>query len=245
MNVHEVNIPKEHRIRLRDKTPAGYPTKFFVLSIIGSSRSGKTTCQVNIIEKLAPCYSAVCIFTPSIEDPIWTALKKYQNVYISQLVSNHALYRLFEKQKKLYQTDKERNHILIVIDDYGILAKQSGNDYKKELKRVEEISSGMKEMLDTFYSRGRHFGCSIMCSFHEVFQQTPLQRCNQTHVILYRLNARQYEKISPELRTYLSEKEFCQKAEEATAQPYSFLYIDLKAKTNEDVYKFGKPDNGL
>ncbi|KAI8996038.1 hypothetical protein BC832DRAFT_595734 [Gaertneriomyces semiglobifer] len=241
MYIHKVKIPKENEVKLVDKTPNGFPRKFFVLSIVGSSRSGKTTCQVNLIEKLAPAYSAVCIFTPSIEDPIWSSLKRKNNVYISHLVSNHVLNALFEKQRMLYRTDKTRQHILIVIDDYGILARQTGNDPKKELKKHEEISSGIKEMLDTLYSRARHSGISLMCSFHDTLQMTPLQRVNNTHVILYRLNMKQYEKIAPELRCHLTEREFIDVADRATKEPYSFLYIDLKTPKNEDVFTEGKP----
>lgn len=241
MEIHKVTIPKENAVHLIDKTPSGYPKKFFVLSIVGSSRSGKTTCQVNLIEKLAPCYAAVIIFTPSIEDPIWTSLKKKENVYISQLVSNHTLNRIFEKQKTIYKRDKSRGHLLIVIDDYGILARQTGNDPKKDLKKQEDVSSGIKEMLDTLYSRARHFGVSIMCSFHDTLQMTPLQRVNNTHVILYRLNMKQYEKVAPELRCHLSEREFVDMADNSTKQPYSFLFIDLKAKDNNDVFRLGKP----
>ncbi|KAI9008011.1 hypothetical protein BC832DRAFT_591261 [Gaertneriomyces semiglobifer] len=235
MEIKKVKIPKEHDIKIKDTTPDGYPKKFFVMSIIGSSRSGKTTCQVNLIEKLASSYSAVAIFTPSISDPIWTSLKRKDNIYISPTISNKVLYDLFERQKGLYIADKKTNHLLIVIDDYGLLAKQSGKDVKKS--SIEEISSGIKEMLDLLYSRGRHFGISLMCSFHDTLQCTPLQRVNATHYILYRLNSKQYEKIAPELRCHLTEKEFVSMAEEATSQPYKFLYVDLRAHNNEDVFK--------
>lgn len=241
MEIHKVIVPKEHAIHVKDKTPSGYPKKFFVLSMIGSSRSGKTTCQVNLIDKLASSYTAVLIFTPSVEDPIWTSLKRKQNVYISQTVSNQILHQLFEKQKSLYRQDKQSNHILIVIDDYGLLARQSGSMDPKVKPDAEQVSSGIKQMLDVLYSRGRHFGISLLCSYHEVFQLSPLQRVNNTHVILYRLNTRQLDKIAPELRCHLSERDFVDMAEKVTMEPFCFLYIDLKAPRNEDVFKVGRP----
>lgn len=241
MEVKKPFIPSKYKVTIKDSTPPTFPRKFFVLTMVGSSRAGKTTCIVNMIEHLAPSYNHVVVFTPSIDDPVWMALRKFDNVLVSQLISNHVLYDLFERQKFIYRQDKNENHMLIVIDDYGILARQTGSDISKPLKEPEIVSSGIKQMLDLFYSRGRHNGISLLVSYHDTLQLTPLQRVNNTHVILYRLNDKQYEKIAPEYRCHFSEREFVDMADEYTKQPYHFLYIDLKASKNEDVFKQGKP----
>ncbi|KAJ3175208.1 hypothetical protein HDU85_001980, partial [Gaertneriomyces sp. JEL0708] len=168
MEISPVKVPKENRIRYVDRTPPDIPLKkFFCLSICGSSRSGKTTCMVNLIQQLSNAYTSVVIFTPSIQDDKWASLKKKDNVYIGDLISNHVLHNLFERQKAFYNKKKEENHMLICIDDFGILARQSGEDVSKPLKKEQATSSGIKQMLDMLYSRGRHFGCSIMTSFHD------------------------------------------------------------------------------
>ncbi|KAI9007406.1 hypothetical protein BC832DRAFT_620779 [Gaertneriomyces semiglobifer] len=242
MEIKRIKVPRENQIKYIDKTPPDIPLKkFFCLSICGSSRSGKTTCMVNLIENLSNAYTSVIIFTPSIQDDKWASLKKKDNVFIGDLISNHVLHNLFERQKALYNKKKEENSMLIAIDDFGILARQSGEDISKPLKKEQVTSSGIKQMLDILYSCGRHFGVSLMASFHDVLQLTPLQRVNNTAVILYRLNRKQYEKIAPELRCHLSERDFIDLMDEHTIQPFSFVLVNLKAPRNEDVFVLGGP----
>jgi hypothetical protein len=241
MEVKKPEIPKEFQVNIKDKTPDGYPKKFFATTMCGSSRAGKTTCIINIIQNLAKCYKSVIIFSPSADDPSWTSLRKFDNVYMSNIVSNHILHKIFERQKVLYKQDKTTNHSLVILDDFGILSKENGVEIGKEPKN-ELVSSGIRQMMDLLYSRARHNGISILASYHDSKQMSPLQRVNSTHWILYRLNDKQYEKIAPEIRCHLSEKEFCRIADEYTKQPYHFLYIDLKAPRNEDVFKHGKPE---
>ncbi|KAJ3131157.1 hypothetical protein HDU90_008687 [Geranomyces variabilis] len=204
MEINKARIPKEYIVKIKDKTPDGYPKN------------------------------------PSIEDPTWTALRKHENILYSSIVSNHILHEIFERQKKLHSADKE-NSLLIVIDDYGILAKQTGMDVTKPRPEEEILSTGIKQSLDILFSRGQHFSTSIMCSFHDALQPSPLQLVNATNYILYRLNDRQYERIAPEIKCHLSDKEFLQMAHDYTIQPFNFLYVDLKAHKNEDVFTHGKP----
>jgi hypothetical protein len=240
MEIRKAKIPKEYQIKLKDATPNGYPQKYFGLIIAGSSRSGKTTCICHLLDQIAPAYKTVLVFTPSVEDPIWTSLQKHENIFFADIVSNHILNTVFQRQKKLHSQNKE-NSLLIVIDDYGILARITGQDVTKAKPDHENFSSGIKQSLDILYSRARHFSTSIMTSFHDALQPSPLQRVNATHWIIYRLNERQYEKIAPELKCQLSDKEFLEKAHEFTKDPFNFLFVDLKALHKEDVFKHGKP----
>lgn len=242
MEVKAVKLSPKDQIHVDDKTPGGWPSKFCSVAVCGSSRAGKTTWLCNFISNVVRTYSAIIVFSPSISDPIWTSLKRFDDkVFMSQTVSNHILAGVFDKQMRAYREDPGRNHILICIDDYGPLSRLSGNDMSKPLKAIETVSSGIRQMLDVLFSRGRHFGCSVACSFHDLLQPTPLQRVNASHWILYRLSEAQYSKIAQELRCHLSEKEFIQLADKATAKRFHFLYVDLRAPRNEDVFKCISP----
>lgn len=242
MKIAQPKIPCQYQIKIQDKTPNGFPKKFFALTLVGSSRAGKTTCILHLIQNCARTYENIVIFSPSADSPEWTSLKKLDNVYMSSIVSNNILNNLFEQQKILYRSDKTKNHMLLILDDFGILAKENGKAIGAELKEPELVSSGIRQMLDLLYSRARHNGISILCSLHDTKQLTPLQRVNTTHWILYRLNEKQYEKISGEIRCHLSEKEFVKLAENYTIQPYHALYVDLKSPTNEGVFKELEPE---
>ncbi|TPX53260.1 hypothetical protein PhCBS80983_g06329 [Powellomyces hirtus] len=243
MEIEKRKIPKEFDVKIKDKTPDGYMKMYFAAIVAGASRSGKTTAICHIVDKVAKAYKTVVVFSPSISDPTWTSLRNHDNIYFSELVSNHVLINLFTKQKKLHDADKD-NSLLIVVDNYGLLARDRGNDIHK-LQKEELILSGIKQSLDLLFSRGRHFLTSILASFHDTLQASPIQRINATHWLLYRLNDKCYEKIAPELKCHLADKEFIKLAHDATAEPYSFLYIDLKAHKNEDVFKWGTPEEKL
>ena len=240
MEIKRAKVPKEFQVKVKDKTPEGYPSKYFSGIIAGSSRSGKTTCITHLLNQLAPAYEDVLVFTPSIEDEIWTSLRKQKNVYFTDIISNHILATIFERQKQAFKKDKD-NTLLIVVDDYGILARLTGQDVNKPRPESEVVSTGIKQSLDILYSRARHFGTSILVSFHDCLQPSPLQRVNATHWLIYRLNERQYEKVSPELKCHLTDKEFLAKADECTKEAYNFLYVDLKAKDKQDVFRHGRP----
>lgn len=246
MNIPKAKVPKEYQIKIKDKTPDGYPKKHHSTLICGSSRSGKTTMIVHLIDVMAPAYKHVLVFSPSVLDPTWAALRKHDNVFFSDIVSNHILHTIFERQKKLHEQDKTgENSMLICIDDYGLLAKVTGADVLKPPPALETVSSGIKQMLDLMLSRGRHFSCSTIVSYHDVMSPSPLQRCNATHYILYKMNDKQLERISPELKCHLSDKEFVKMAHDYTQEPFNFIYCDLRAVKNEEVFHHGRPASPL
>ncbi|KAJ3143991.1 hypothetical protein HDU89_000966 [Geranomyces variabilis] len=116
MEIEKAKVPKEYVVKIKDKTPLGYPRKYHSCLIAGSSRSGKTTCMVHILDKIAKAYKTVIVFSPSIKDPTWTALKRHDNILFLSIVSNHILHEIFERQKKAHTADKE-NSLLIKLSD--------------------------------------------------------------------------------------------------------------------------------
>ena len=132
-------------------------------------------------------------------------------------------------QKKIVAAQKKRGDkrlfsILICVDDFADSA----------------ACSRRSVLLHELYTRGRHAGISTIASVQRYRSLSPIIRVNATSLIVFRLrNFKEYQAIEEENSAAVTRDDF----KAATAEPYSFLYIDLTAKSIDSVFylRFEQP----
>ena len=73
---------------------------------------------------------------------------------------------------------------------------------------------------------------------------SPIIRTNATALIIFRLrNVKELEALTEENSAVVSRERFREMYEEATSEPYSFLYVNGMAKTADDMFwlRFERP----
>ena len=119
--------------------------------------------------------------------------------------------------KKLYQ-------ILIVIDDFA--------DQPELHRRTGDGA------LDTLFIRGRHMQISTWVSSQKLRLISAAVRVNMQFMCVWRLrNQLELEAVLEELTALLPKKELQAIYEEATREPYSFLFIHYLKPRAEMFYK--------
>ncbi len=118
-------------------------------------------------------------------------------------------------------SEKKLFSILIVVDDFADSPAFTRNS----------------KLLWLLYVRGRHFGISVVTSVQRSRVLAPIIRANATALIVFRLrNVKEYEAIAEENSALVSKQRFHEIYEEATSEPYSFLFIDAMAKTLDKTF---------
>ena len=122
--------------------------------------------------------------------------------------------RIVAAQKK--RGDKRSLSVLICVDDFADSAAFSRHPV----------------LLHELYTRGRHAGISTITSVQRYRSLSPIIRVNATSLILFRIrNAKELEALSEENSAVVGKDQFKAIYDIATAEPYSFLYIDTTAKS--------------
>ena len=92
-------------------------------------------------------------------------------------------------------------------------------------------------MLNTLFIRGRHMMISTLVSTQKLRLIGSTVRVNAQFVLCWRLrNALELEALIEELSAVYTKKQLLEMFETATAEPYSFWYSDLTAKTKENMF---------
>lgn len=229
VNIEAVQV-KDPNGKLKDNSPEWAPRKYHTLSIIGSRTKGKTNLMVWMLLTggLAKCYEQVVILSPSITfDKTWRALDKYENISTSSDCTGEILEAILTLQKQRWsqrkKSDKRPPDTLLVIDDFGPVAR----------------TGDVKKVLEKLYATARHFGLSLWFSVQAAMMLSPVMRLNSTNVILFRLNLKEYRKLSEEWRCHLSEQDFISRCLDATREKYHFLYINLQTNEQERIFNEG------
>jgi hypothetical protein len=207
--------------------------------ILGPSGSGKTILLQNmILDIYRGCFSRIYIFSPSVDiDATWSPVKDYiekelkiKNTDEDKYLFNHydpeALHNIIDTQHKVVEFQKKQNHkklfsILIVIDDFA----------------DESSFSRHSKMLHALYTRGRHSSISVITGTQKFSALAPIIRVNSTELYVYRL--RNYNDLScfiDEVSAVLEKKSLLQIYNMAIKEPFSFLYVNLRAKTKNDIF---------
>ena len=127
--------------------------------------------------------------------------------------------KLILQQKK--QKDTKLYSVLVIVADFA-----DDPSFSRDSK-----------LLHSLFTRGRHTSISTVVSTQKVTAIAPIIRVNATFLIVYRLrNSKDLETFLEELSAMLPRKELIELYQLATKEPYSFLYINLVAKTLNNMF---------
>ena len=111
--------------------------------------------------------------------------------------------------------------ILVIVDDFADDPQFTRNS----------------KLLHQLYIRGRHQCISTITSTQVYKAISPIVRKNMTHLFIYRLrNTADLLAIIEEVSAVHNPKVLLEFYNVATREPYSFLYINLVAKTVDDMF---------
>ncbi len=205
--------------------------------ICAPSGGGKTILLQNmILDIYRGCFERIYIFSPSIDiDHTWEPVKKYierelkpndkEHIYFDQY-DPEALEHIIKTQHKVIEYMKEHKHtklygVLIVLDDWA-----DSPEFTRQSKLLHQL-----------YIRGRHQQISTITSTQVYKAISPIVRKNITDLFVFRLrNQADLDQIVEEVSAVHDKKTLYQLYRLATEQPYSFLYINLTAKTANDMF---------
>jgi hypothetical protein len=207
--------------------------------LLAPSGAGKTVLLSNLILKIyRGCFERIYVFSPSVNvDQTWEAVKKYQeDVMKVKETDSEKLYfdsynpedleNIIETQHKVILQQKKQKHshlfsVLVIVDDFA----------------DDPSFSRHSKILHSLFTRGRHNSISTIVSTQKFTAVAPIIRVNATFLVVYRLrNAKDLETFLEELSAMLPRKELIEIYQLATKEPYSFLYINLVAKTLNDMF---------
>jgi ABC-type dipeptide/oligopeptide/nickel transport system ATPase component len=228
---------KEYEVKQSDYDHVG---KLPIRSLlIGPSGSGKTVLLQNmILDIYKDCFSRIYIFSPSIDiDDSWSSVKKYiehdmkvKNTKDEPIFFDHydpaALQKIIKTQHKITEYMKKQGHkklyqILIIVDDFA----------------DEPLFTRQSKLLHALFTRGRHSSISSIVSTQKWSALAPIIRVNATELYIYRLrNYKDIECYLDELSALYDKKTLLDVYNQATSQPYSFLYVKLTAPKKEDLF---------
>ena len=210
-------------------------------TVIGPSGSGKSVLLTNLILNVYKgCFERVFVFSPSIEvDQTWQAVKEYQRNTMHVDDKTEKLYfdhydpadleNIIETQHKIILKMKQRKltklfSILIIVDDFA----------------DDPSFSRSSKLLHSLYTRGRHNSMSTIVATQKITAISPIIRVNATELYVYRLrNTKDLECFLEENSAVVGKKELFEIYKLATDEPYSFLYINLRASKVNEMYHIG------
>ena len=245
-----IEVPDIKPIKLReyDTKQSKYsmvPQVPFRSIVLGPSGSGKTILLQNmILDIYRDCFSRIYIFSPSIEvDSTWLPVKQYiekdmnvQNTKEEPIYFDHYdpqnLNNIIDTQHKVIDYMKKHKHktlysILVIVDDFA----------------DDPSFSRHSKILHALYTRGRHNSISTITATQKFTAISPIIRVNATELFIYRLrNYRDLETFIEEVSAVVDKKTLLEIYNMATSEPYSFLYVNLRAKNKNDMFwiKFNK-----
>ena len=219
--------------------------------ITGPSGSGKSVLLTNmVLDIYKGVFSRIYIWSPSINvDTIWNPVKKYikegmkvdtdkEKCFFEEFIPEE-LEKVIETQHKITEYSKKNKFkklypILLILDDIA------------DDPRIARYS----KLLNSTYVRGRHNEISVITSVQKFNALNTLIRVNATHLFFYKVrNFKEIELLQDELsalprrsRLQDSKDALYKMYEIATAEPHSFLYINLLEKDINKMFmiKFNK-----
>ncbi|CAE7195794.1 unnamed protein product [Symbiodinium natans] len=203
------------------------------------SASGKTVLLVSmILAQYRGCFERIYIFSPSVEvDSAWQPVKEYIRDELGVNTDREqcwwedwdegALRKIIADQKRITQKSKELGlkklySVLVVLDDHADNAavhRKTGDG-----------------VLDTLFIRGRHFCINTWVSTQKLRLMSSAVRVNVMFYAVFRLrNQLELDALVEELSAMLPKETLYAMYEEATREPYSFWFVNLRAP-KEDMF---------
>ena len=93
------------------------------------------------------------------------------------------------------------------------------------------------KLLHALYTRGRHNSISTITATQKFASIAPIIRVNATELFVYRLrNYDDLETFIEEVSAVADKKTILEIYNMATSEPYSFLFVNLRAKTKDHMF---------
>jgi len=203
--------------------------------VVAPSGGGKTTLLVSLILDIyRGCFRRVFVFSPTaLLDDAWEPVEKYARETLNQeedclhdSFTEERLQQLIERHHKITALAKRQGitrlyGALVIIDDFA------------DDPRVVRSSRSLHEL----FVRGRHGGLSTICSVQKYRVLAPIIRVNATELIVFRLCSVHEQQAIVEENSAAYGKEATEAIlKRATSEPFSFLFINLRATDEKDLF---------
>ena len=215
------------------------PTSYILAA---PTASGKTMIILNLLLRYyKDMFARIWMFSPSIKlDPQYAVLRKYLEKMSDQEkeplmfedLDQQALGRILEDQRAICEECRKRKQpipqVCVILDDLA--------DRGDILQKRQGAASG-GSWLVTLATRGRHFGVSWIVSSQVLNLVGTVIRKNCRCMCVWRLrNNKEVQTLCEELSGIYDQQTLLEMYRVATADPYSFLFIRLDAKTRETMF---------
>ena len=203
--------------------------------VVAPSGGGKTTLLVSLILDIYKgCWKRIHVFSPTaLLDDAWKPVAKYCKEVLGQeedclheTFDEAAVQELLARHHKITKMCKDRGMTklygsLFIVDDMA------------DDQRVMRSSRSLWQL----FVRGRHAGISTILSTQKYRALAPIIRVNATDLFVFRLRSQAELMAICEENSAAYGKEVTEKIIlRATEEPYSFLWINLRATRPEDLF---------
>jgi len=215
------------------------PTSFILAA---PTASGKTQILLNtLLRYYRDMFARIWFFSPSIKlDPSYAPLRKYlekmsdqdKEPLMFEDLDQQALGRILDDQRAICEELRKRKQpipqVCVVLDDLA--------DRGDILQKRQGAASG-GSWLVSLATRGKHFGVTWMISSQVLNLVGTVIRKNCRCMCVWRLrNHKEVETLCEELSGVYDKNTLMEMYREATAEPYSFMFVRLDAKTRQDMF---------
>ena len=215
------------------------PTSFILAA---PTASGKTMIILNLLLRYyKDMFARIWFFSPSIKlDPQYAPIRKYlermsdqdKEPLMFEDLDQQALGRILDDQRRICEECRKRKEPIpqccVLLDDLA----DRGEIFQK---RQGAASGG--SWLVTLATRGRHFGVTWIVSSQKLNLISTVVRSNARSMCVWRLrNHKEVETLCEELSGVYDKDTLLEMYRAATAEPYSFLFIRLDAKTRQEMF---------
>lgn len=214
------------------------PTSFLLAA---PTASGKTMIILNLLLRYyKDQFARIWFFSPSIKlDPQYAPLRKYLEKMTDQQkeptmfedLHQDVLGKLLDEQRSITEACRKRKmkppQVCVVLDDLAdrgdILTKRQGGN--------------QGSWMVSLATRGRHFGVTWIISSQVLNLVGTVIRKNVRCMCVWRLrNHKEVETLCEELSGVYDKQTLMELYNHATAEPFSFLFVRLDAKTRRDMF---------
>jgi hypothetical protein len=223
--------------------PFGAPFADLPTSILlcAPTASGKTMIILNILLRYyKDMFARIWFFSPSIKlDPQYAPLRKYLEKMTDQQkeptmfedLHQDVLGKLLDEQRSITEACRKRKmkppQVCVVLDDLAdrgdILTKRQGGN--------------QGSWMVSLATRGRHFGVTWIISSQVLNLVGTVIRKNVRCMCVWRLrNYKEVQTLCEELSGVYNAQTIMDIYNHATAEPFSFLFVRLDAKTRADMF---------
>ncbi len=210
--------------------------------LAGPSGAGKgVTMQNMILKHFRGCWEQIYIFSPTavLDKSTWFPVRKHlqedlginlekEPAFFEEWDDGATLDRLVKKHSEVVRKQKERGDkqifgALFCIDDWG--------------DRADVMHKASGSVIGRLFLSGRHHGCSVQLGVQKATLVSTVCRVNATGLLCFKIrNQKEYESIESEVTALVDKYTFREIWEEATSEPFSFLFIRLNAKSLNETF---------